>query len=158
MTLELSWRDVRFQRPYAEATTSAQTIATNTFTGANLTTSVRDNGAVTTGAAMVDLAGDVINLPRAGLWHVTATVIWGTDLNVNGYRAVSISLNFFGGTHAQNIYSNTTQTTTGSTGALINVGNNTGYGAQATVYHNSTSANLTATTTLRATWLAPFHA
>lgn len=159
MAFQLSPHDGRTARPYAEATTSAQTINTNSFTSADLSTSVYDNGGVTCGSSLVDLSSNVINLKRAGLWFVTFAAAWSADANANGYRVLSISLNYVGGTHAQDIFANTvssalTQTTSG----IVNVGSNTGYGAQFTAYHNSTSASLTCTMTCRATWLAPHHA
>jgi hypothetical protein len=159
MTFELLPHDGRSARPYAEVTTTgSQVINTNAFTTVNLGTAVYDNGATTCGAALVDLANDVINLKRAGVWFVTANTSWSADTNANGYRRLEVGLNFFGGAQGVDLFSNTITFVQQSTGGIVNVGSNTGYGVYASVYHNSTSATLPATTTLRATWLAPFHA
>lgn len=154
---DLSPHDGRFMRPYAEATGST-TVNTNSFTGANLTASAQDNGAITCGSALIDLTGDVINLKRAGLWAVTTTVAWGADASANGYRRIELALNFLGGTFGGEMWNNSIGAQTQSTSALINVSNNTGYGVFTTMYHNSSSASISTTITMRAVWLAPYHA
>jgi hypothetical protein len=161
MALELLPHDGRYILPYAEATSGNVTVNTNTFYTVNLTSSVYDNGAVTTGSALVDLTGDTIKLRRAGVWFFHATCTWSADATGTGYRVTAVAADFFGGTWGHDVYSNNGRTgaiTQSSSGGITNVGSNTGYGAYVSLYHNSSSASLTANVTLRATWLAPHHA
>lgn len=147
-------------RPYAEATTGTQNISTNTFTTADLSTAVRDNGATMTTGAMVDLTNNVIKLNRAGLWFVTGTITWGADtVWINGYRQTFVALDAFGPTVGSENLNNTiagiSTSIVQSCGGLVNVGTNTGYNVYCQGYHNSSAATLTFTTTLRAIWLSP---
>lgn len=140
--------------PYAEATGS-QTLANNTFAAADLTTSVYDNGAITCGSALVDLAGNVINLKRPGYWRVTAAVNWPNY--AGGYRKIDIGLNFFGGTHGGDLNSVAfNDAYLQSTEALLTVADNTGYGVYLSMYQNS-GPGLAITTRLRAAWVGPYN-
>lgn len=152
MSPQLSRNPAGTFRPYAEATGS-QSVANNSFVVADLTTSVYDNGATTTGAAMVDLAANTITLRRTGIWLISGYASWAA--NGSGFRRVTINHSVSG-----NVTGNINTTFGGFFGAF--------HGTEAMIYattasttvdlrvYQSSGGGLNCDTKLRATWLGAY--